>query len=175
MLHKPYFGGNMAMKIDIRKAFGTLDWNFILDVLEAFGFSFQFCDWILSLFSSARLSIMINGKIHEYFSYSRGVRQGDPLSPLLFCLVEDFLSRWIDFKVSIGLFQPMLYTRNTVFPTHFLYADDVLLFGKASLCNVRASSNTFTEYAKISSQLVNWSKSEAFYGSAISDKRVSKF
>ena len=66
--------GNMAIKIDIRKAFDFLDWNFLLDVLEAFGFCLQFRDWILTLFSSTRFSILLNGKVHGYFSCSRGVR-----------------------------------------------------------------------------------------------------
>ena len=44
LLNKTYFGGNMALKIDIRKAFNTVDWNFILDVLKAFGFSLPFRD-----------------------------------------------------------------------------------------------------------------------------------
>ena len=44
MLNKSYFGGNMSMKIDIKKAFDTLEWSFLLDVLEAFGFSFHFRD-----------------------------------------------------------------------------------------------------------------------------------
>ena len=114
----------MVMKIDIRKAFDTMDLNFLLNVLEAFGFSLSFKDWILSLFSSSRLSIMINGKIQGYFSCSRGVHQGDPLFPLLFCLAEDFLSRLIHLKVDLGNFIPMSHIRNSLFSTYFLYAKD---------------------------------------------------
>ena len=110
----------MAMKVDIFKAFDTIDWNFLLDVLEAFGFSLHFRDWVLALFSSLRVSIMINGKVQGYFPYSRGVRQGDPLSPLLFCLAKDCLNRLISTKVAQGDIIPMLHTRNTFFPTHFL-------------------------------------------------------
>ena len=133
LLNKAFFGVNIALKIDIRKAFDTIDQNFLINVLEAFRFSLYFRDWILSLFSSARFSILINGQSQGYFSYSRGVRQGDPLSPLLFCLVEDFLSRCISSKTDQGAIIPMLQTRNNYFPTYFLYVDDVLLFGKATV------------------------------------------
>ena len=93
---------------------------------------------------------MINGKIFGYFAYSRGVHQGDPLFPLLFCLAEDFLSRMLSSKVISGALAPMLYTRHTSFQTHFLYADDVLLFAKASIRNIRVINSIFATYAQVS-------------------------
>jgi len=69
--------------VDIAKAFDTLDWNFLIEVLEAFGFNSILCKWIKNILSSAKISIAINGKLHGFFSCTRVVRQGDPLSPLL--------------------------------------------------------------------------------------------
>ena len=114
------------------------------------------------------------GKLSSYFSCSRGVRQGDPLSPLLFCLAEDFLSRLITVKVREGSILPMTYTRHSAFPMHFLYADDVLLFGKASVHNIRAITDTFKLYGQLSGQVVNWEKSEIYFGSCISEARILK-
>ncbi|KAI9177742.1 hypothetical protein LWI28_018618 [Acer negundo] len=90
---KKCYRGNLAMKIDIRKVFYTLDWSFLCRVLQAFGFSFIFVDWINDILHSSRLSVLFNGVPKGYFRCSRGVRQGDPLSPLLFGIAEDFLSR----------------------------------------------------------------------------------
>jgi len=93
VLNKKAYGGNLALKIDIAKAFDTLDWCFLLRVLKCLGFCDKFCNWINSILNSARLSVSINGKLHGFFSCSRGVRKGDPLSPLLFCLAEEVISR----------------------------------------------------------------------------------
>ncbi|KAI9166096.1 hypothetical protein LWI28_026195 [Acer negundo] len=93
VLQKKCYGGNLAMKIDICKAFKTLDWSFLYRVFQAFGFSSVFVDWIDSILHSSRLSILFNRVPEGYFCYSRGVRQGDLLSQLLFGIAEDFLSR----------------------------------------------------------------------------------
>lgn len=132
MLHKKSFGGNLAIKIDIAKAFDTIDWSFLVKVLKAFGFNNIFCEWIHTILLSAKLSISINGKSEGYFSCSRGVRQGDPLSPLLFCLAEEVLSRGISQLVSAGKIQLIKGNISQAIPSHILYADDVMLFCKGT-------------------------------------------
>lgn len=93
LLNKSCYGGNAAMKIDIKKAFDTLEWSFLMEVMRAFGFSTQFCDWIVNILSYARISIMTSSGSHGYFPCSRGVRQGDLLSPIIYGIAEDFFSR----------------------------------------------------------------------------------
>jgi hypothetical protein len=92
-----------------------LDWNFLLKVLKTFGFNDKFCQWIHVILQSAFLSVSINGKSHGYFNCNRGVRQGDPLSPLLFCLAEEVLSRCITNLVSQDSLNLIKGTRNVVF------------------------------------------------------------
>ncbi|KAL2224649.1 UNVERIFIED_CONTAM: hypothetical protein Sindi_3029000 [Sesamum indicum] len=72
-----------ALKVDIRKAYDTVEWDFLLAVLQLFGFAPTFTRWIEECVSTTSFSIGLNGKPHGFFSGARGLRQGDPLSPYL--------------------------------------------------------------------------------------------
>ena len=165
VLHKKTFGGNLAIKVDIAKAFDTLDWSFLIRVVKAYGFNDMFCKWIHSILASAKISISINGKLHGFFSCSRGVRQGDPLSPLLFCLAEEVISRSITKLVREGELRLFLGSRNNPVPSHILYADDIMLFCKATNPNIQTLTELFQRYAQNSGQFVNPSKSFIYAGS----------
>ncbi|KAK3218537.1 hypothetical protein Dsin_012507 [Dipteronia sinensis] len=186
VMHKKCYIGNLAMKIDIRKAFDTLDWSFLRKVLQAFGFSPVFMDWIDSILGSSRLSVLNNGSPEVYFHCSRGVRQGDPLSPLLFVITEDFLSRLQSMMVDFSQLLPISSPRGFFAPTHLLYADDVLIFCRGTVQNLKNIMSAFEVYGNISGQLVNWDKSSINFGSSVSpswicrlqslvDKILSKF
>jgi hypothetical protein len=139
-------------------------------VLEAFGFIPLFCTWMNNILHSAKLSISINGKQEGYFDCSRGVRQGDPLSSLLFCLAEEVLSRGLSKLVSDGHLKLLKGTRTTSIPSHILHADDVMLFCKGTASNIQVISSFFARYAQISGQLINPQKSPLFAGSMIASR-----
>lgn len=96
---------NITLKVDISKAFDTLRWDFLLKVLHNFGFNDKFYSWINFILHSSQLSVNVNGSIKGYFHCIRGVRQGDLLSPLLFCLAEEVLSRKINSLVSFNFLE----------------------------------------------------------------------
>lgn len=73
LLHKKAHSGNLVLKMDVRKAFDTLDWDFLLEVLKAFGFCEKFIEWIRIILESAKLSFFVNGKAVGFVSCSRGV------------------------------------------------------------------------------------------------------
>ncbi|KAK3212808.1 hypothetical protein Dsin_017514 [Dipteronia sinensis] len=173
VLHKKCYGGNVAIKINTRKAFDTLDWKFLCRVLRAFGFSQTFMDWIVSILGSSRLSIFINGSPAGYFGCTRGVRQEDPFSSLLFGIAEDFLSRLLSRMVASDQLLPISSPRGFSAPTHLLYADDVLIFCRGTVRNLRRVMHAFRVYGSISGQLVNWSKSSISFGSLVSLARIS--
>eukprot|EP00253_Pinus_taeda_P019617 PITA_19617 len=85
----------MILKIDLSKAFDKLSWTYIQKMLNAFGFDPMWVRWVHSLISSTFFSILINGIPSRPFSPSRGIRQGDPLSPFLFVLMAEGLGRLI--------------------------------------------------------------------------------
>jgi hypothetical protein len=171
VLSKKCFAGNIAMKIDIKKAFDSLNWDFLLAVLKKFGFDSIFCSWISEILLSARLSILVNGKSVGYFSCDRGVRQGDPLSPLLFCIAEEVLSRGLMQALEDGRLQPMTLCRGINIPSHVLYADDIMIFCKASKRNIKVVLDIFTKYGQASGQLINNQKSK-FYAGSIPNSRL---
>lgn len=72
-------------------------------MLKRFGFAFTFVDSVQTILLSTRLFVIINGTPQGFFSCSSGIRQGDPLSPLLFCLVEEVLNKVILYLVNMGL------------------------------------------------------------------------
>ncbi|CAJ2636364.1 unnamed protein product [Trifolium pratense] len=154
----------MAMKIDIKKSFDTLDWSFLLKVLQAFGFNHKFCSWISTILHSAKLSLLVNGKIVGFFGCSRGVRQGDPLSPLLFCIAEEVLSRHFSLLVDDNKLSCITSGR-TILPSHSIFADDLMIFCKATKKNARNIHDLLEEYGANSGQRVSPHKSKLYAGS----------
>ena len=148
----------MAIQIDIKKSFDTLHWNLVLQALNSFGFCKELCNWISNIFNSTRISVLLNGSPAGFFSCSLGVWQGDLLSPLLFNIVEDFLSRYLSsLRVSSAL-QLLSTRRNFIAPFHLLYVDDIAIVCKAFIRNVDTLRATFDLYERIFGQSVSVQK-----------------
>ena len=92
----------LLCKLDIKKAFDDVNWGFLSQMLERCGFSVKWRRWISFCLSTVRFSILINGSPHRFFGSSRGLRQGDPLSPLLFVLVMEAINKMLDKAVLEG-------------------------------------------------------------------------
>ncbi|KAM1340007.1 hypothetical protein ACFX2H_038462 [Malus domestica] len=165
-------GGNIAIKFDIRKAFDTLDWGFLLRVLDAFGFSAGFVDWICSILTSAHLSVFINGSVEGFFPCSRGVRQGDPLSPILFCLVEEVFSRGLTKMVEDDLIDTFSVPMGIAPPSHVLFADYIMVFMRGTKRSMRNLMRFVEEYNLNSGQCINKLKSLVFLGKYASSRHA---
>jgi len=103
----------------------------LLEAVKHFRFHSILSSWIRLIPKSAMLSIRFNHNLASYFSYSRGVRQEAPLSPLLFCIAEAVFSRAITLKIDNQKMLSMASSKGCPFASHNLYADDVLVFCRA--------------------------------------------
>lgn len=143
-------------KVDIRKAFDTVSWEYMLKIMQNMNFSSAWLTWIKNLVLSGTSQTLINGLLGKKLILKRGVRQGDPVSPYLFIISMDFLSRW---------FQRLRDTGAICLPFPgmkpcLLYADDALLFLKLYLRHMHILKIAFTTFHQISGLEVNFQKSE---------------
>jgi hypothetical protein len=144
-------------KMDLEKAYDHVNWDFLLYVLRRCGFGGKWCSWIARCISSAKFSVLVNGSPNGFFSSSRGLRQGDPLSPLLFVFVMEALSRMITAVVSGGLLDGFR-VGNASF-SHLLFADDTLILCDDSSSKLRYLRGLFLLFEAVSSLKVNLAKS----------------
>ncbi|KAF3781708.1 Retrovirus-related Pol polyprotein from type-2 retrotransposable element R2DM [Nymphaea thermarum] len=122
---------SFILKLDISKAFDSVSWEFLSDLLTRLAFDLSFRQWILSLVTGAQLAISFNGKCGNFFCLGRGLCQGCPLSPLLFNLVAKSSSALFYQAMAIGFLTPHTLPHLQTFST-IQYADDFLMFADAS-------------------------------------------
>jgi hypothetical protein len=118
------------IKLDIARAFDSVAWPFILDVLAYLGFDRAWRDWLSALLSTSSTRFLMNGTPGDRICHTCGLRQGDPLSPMIFVLVMEVLNGMFRKADSRSLFHS-LGVREVPFHTS-LYANDTIIF--ISLC-----------------------------------------
>lgn len=107
--HKSSPTPRCTMKVDIMKVYDNVRWDFVLDVLRAMGFPPNLIQSVKACMTSPSFSICINESLHGYFKGARGLRQGDPMSPYLLCLLWRF---WLEFWLPNLLTQTLNSTRD---------------------------------------------------------------
>ena len=125
----------MVCKLDIEKTYDHVNWEALFYLLNRMGFGLKWKGWIKACVTSVRFSILVNGSLEGFFGSFRGLRQGDPLSPLLFLLIMEVLSRILKKTKENNLIQGFhVGAVNSVGVriSHLLFADDTILFCDAS-------------------------------------------
>uniref|UniRef100_A0A803PH45 Reverse transcriptase domain-containing protein n=1 Tax=Cannabis sativa TaxID=3483 RepID=A0A803PH45_CANSA len=164
--------GFMLIKLDLEKAYDKLDWSFLIKVLHQIGFNSLFTDWIKVCISVAEIKQLLNGSIVGKFNPERGLRQGDPLSPALYIMAAGTLSRLLIEKERQGLLKGFKLTRNGGSVTHLMFADDIILFGEATVREARSFLDCLNSYCSCSGQAINFLKSFVFFSRGVAGRKA---
>lgn len=143
------------LSLDAEKAFDQIEWPYMFEALQRFGFGDSFIAWVKMLYLCPTSSILTNNDKSEPFYLQRGVRQGDPLSPLLFHVALEPLAIGIRGHpnirgIKIGNVESLIS----------LYADDTLLYFSDPEISVPPLLDFVESFGKLSGYTINWGKSE---------------
>jgi mannosylglycoprotein endo-beta-mannosidase len=116
----------LLFKLDISKAFDTVSWEYMLELLEMRGFGARWREWLTIIFSTAHSTVLLNGTEGKQIRHARGLRQGDPLSPYLFILAIDALHQVLEQATADGILSPLRGREAKLRLS--LYADDTVVF-----------------------------------------------
>lgn len=155
----------MAVKTDMSKAYDRIEWSFLKAVFLRFGFHELWTDWVLNCVSSVNYSFLINGSLQGQVIPSRGLRQGDPLSPYLFILCTEVLSGLCKNAQVKGTLLGMRVARRSPLINHLLFADDTMFFSKTSVKSCETLMTILKRYKSASGQCINVAKSGITFSS----------
>lgn len=146
----------LFLKLDIAKTFDTVLWDFLMEVLQQVGFGHRWRSWVTSLLASSSTSILINGCRGAWYRHFIGLRQGDPLSLMLFILSIEPLQRLFDIATTKGLLSPI--NNRAARMRCNLYADDAALFVNPVRQELRMVAEILELFGKASGLVVNRDK-----------------
>lgn len=156
---------SMAVKTDMSKAYDRIEWGFLQAVLKRLGFHERWIGWIMICVKSVSYSFLINGAPQGKVIPSRGIRQGDPLSPYLFILCTEVLSSLCQQAQAKGLLPGVRVARGSPPINHLLFADDTMFFCKSSSKCCSALTRLLGCYEEASGKKINLSKSAITFSS----------
>ncbi|XP_074323028.1 uncharacterized protein LOC141659976 [Apium graveolens] len=165
--------GEVALKLDISKAYDRVRWDYLKNRMKDMGFSERWVKWIMLCVRSVSYMVNFNGQLVGPIIPRRGLRQGDPLSPYLFLFCVEGLSHLINNAVEGGSITGSQIAANAPKTTHLLFADDSFLFFKATEGEAVEVRNLLNKYESNSRQAVNYQKSGIFSSANVRmDKQV---
>lgn len=145
----------MAIKADIEKAYDWMEWKLILQALKCNGFNEIFINWISQCLSTMSYSILLNGSPYSFLKPTRGLRQSDLLSPLLFIIGLKVFSRMLTREEQLRRIHGIQLGRGVPTLSHLLFADDLLIFSRASREEAHVISACLNKYGNWSGQRLN--------------------
>lgn len=165
---------SMAVKTDMSKAYDRIEWGFLQAVLKRLGFHDKWISWVMECVQTVSYKFLINGTPKGQVIPSRGLRQGDPLSPYLFILCTEVLSRLCIKAQRHGNLPGIKVARASPPINHLLFADDTMFFCKSSPTCCASLGKILEQYEAISGQCINLAKSSITFSSKTSGDTKTK-
>ncbi|WVZ77845.1 hypothetical protein U9M48_025660 [Paspalum notatum var. saurae] len=148
---------SLFIKLDITKAFDSVRWEYLLTLMKELGFPTRWCDRIAVLLSTSSSRILLNGVPSTPIKHGRGLRQGDPLSPLLFVIAMDPLQKLLDLATNLGCLGKLCGRTATMRVS--MYADDAAIFIKPTRQDVSSLAGLLGNFGDATGLLANAHKS----------------
>ena len=149
-----------ALKIDLHKAFDSINWEFIFAAMAHMNFPPRFVAWVRECVTTAMFSIKLNGASCGYFKGAKGIRQGDPMSPYLFSIAMHVLSCILNSPPPGFKFH---WKCKELRLTHLFFADDVLLFCHGDRTSITHLMDSLTLFGSLSGLSASINKSTSFF------------
>lgn len=156
----------MALKLDMSKAYDRVEWSCLDKIMEKLGFEAKWRELLMRCMTSVTYSMRINGKPKSHIIPSRGLRQGDPLSPYLFPLCAEGISALIKSTINRGQMGGISICRGGPKLSHLFFDDDSLIFYKATPEECTALQRILKVYECASEQQLNMTKTSLFFSSS---------
>nr|GEV51263.1 hypothetical protein [Tanacetum cinerariifolium] len=144
--HRNHGPPRCAFKVDIQKAYDTVDWRFLEAILVRFRFHCTMVKWIMACVTSTSFSLNINGNIHGFFKGKRGLRQGDPFSPYLFTMVMENLTLILKRQVRMSDSFRFYKHCEELKIINVCFSDDLFIFARGELALARVILESLDEF-----------------------------
>ena len=157
------------MKVDLQKAFDTVNREFLYYIFHCMGFSHRWINWIKECLSSTSFSIMLNGCPIQNFRSNRVISQGCPLSPYLFVVAMEFWSITMDIATAFGQIKPSRKNDQLVV-SRLLFADDMLVFSKGDKTSASGINESLKKLHQYTGLTINRDKCKVSFSKGCKNK-----
>lgn len=152
----------LILKLDLTKIFDRINWDFLVCMMEKFGFDAKWTQWILSLTTNPSFSILINGCTKGFFKISCWIHKGDHLSPYLFIIVMKALGKGMKYLHSIGKIKGLQLNTHCPYITHSQFVYDTFLIAYPSVQKIHTIKTLLNFYEVASGKAINYHKSKNY-------------
>ncbi|KAJ3699752.1 hypothetical protein LUZ61_003457 [Rhynchospora tenuis] len=162
------------LKADINKAFDKLDWSFLEMALVYLNVPQKIIKLVLSSYKQARVTIKINGKGDGFIKPTRGLRQGCPMSPYIFIIAMEMMSRVLLKTHDEGRLKGVHVAKTSPAITHAIYADDLVIMGDSSEQEIHSFQSILNMFAEASGLCINPQKSKLWFSRGCNENIISR-